>query len=112
MSNTKDTSLGHPPKVLDINNSTTVISAIGNCCDLGDILEDLRISPYNICEEMDQYEKEGSIYLFIQWALGQTRRLCFALADKKIPIVRIIFSNGEYGGVWSGGPPCRGYSSV
>ena len=34
------------PEGLGINNATTVIDTIGNCCELGDILEDLRLAPY------------------------------------------------------------------
>ena len=42
-----------------LNNSTTVISAIGNRGETGEILEDLRLAPYESWPNMKQYEKEG-----------------------------------------------------
>ena len=47
---------------------------------------------------MGQYDKEGSRYLLLQWVLGQTSPVFFALADKKRPILRILHSKTKYEG--------------
>ena len=65
-------------------------------CKLGEILEYLRFSPYDIWDEMDQYNKEGLRYLFLQWVLGQTYPFLFALEDKNRLIVRILHSETKY----------------
>ena len=57
-SNAEDISrVGHTPEGIPISNSNTFIVVIGNCCELGEILEDLRIAPYDSWGEMEQYEK-------------------------------------------------------
>ena len=46
---------------------------------------------------------------FLQWELGYNSPVLFDLSEKKMPIVRIIHSATKYaGGVYIGGPPCRG----
>ena len=40
--------LRHSTEVFDINNANTDIATIGNCYDIGEILEDLRLYPYRI----------------------------------------------------------------
>ena len=45
-SDPEDTSrVAYYPEVIAIINVTTLISIIGDCCELGDILEDLRLAP-------------------------------------------------------------------
>ena len=39
-----------------LNNSTIVVATIGNCGNPGDILEDLRLTPYDSWSEIEQYE--------------------------------------------------------
>ena len=43
-------------EVIPINNSTNFIFAIGNLDELGEILEDLRLFPYDIWEDMENYD--------------------------------------------------------
>ena len=47
---------------------------------------------------MDQDEMEGSRELFLQWALGKTTPVFFALANKKIPLLLILHSATNYVG--------------
>ena len=90
--------LGQSSKVIPIDNSTTVISTIDNNCKLGEILEDIMLSPYGSQGEMEQYEKEGTREFFLQLAIGNTSPLLFALSEKKRPIVRILHSETKYVG--------------
>ena len=99
MSNTEDISrVGQSLEGMPINNTTTIISTIGNHSELGEILEDLRLAPYESWAEMDQYENYGFRELFIQWAIGKNRPFLFALSDKRRPIVRIFHSAKKYAG--------------
>ena len=61
-------------------------------------MEDLRITPYESWGEMEQYAKEGSRELFLQWYLEQTRPELFAHLDKKMPIVCTLLSETKYVG--------------
>ena len=79
-------------------NSNTVIFAIGNCGEPGEILEGIRLASCESWSNTEQYEKEGSRELFLQWALEQTRPVFFAFTEKKRPIVHTLHSSMKYAG--------------
>ena len=59
--------VGKTPKGIGINNTKNVIATIGKHINLMDILEYLRLSPYEIWWEMEHNEKNGSRELFLHW---------------------------------------------
>ena len=89
---------GKSPKGIYINNATHFVSTIGNCYELREILEDLRLAPYESYVGMEQYEKEGYREFFLQWEIGQTPPFFFVLVDNKITIVRILYLATKYVG--------------